>query len=265
MVHLHKWMLHQNNLDSKFKQLYVTSSKRLADSVHAEFTKFTRGTNLDIKAYSSATITSFEEIEDVGSIMLSFFDLLLLIDKSDGGSFFGYDSSSSQRYMRETDLKIKKYGFHVNCDQVDYKRFECFYYPHFNQNLCKIAYSVTLWTEFFSIIKGSDPSLMDNGRLSLDDYVGLASSRGSVFTVEERRMIYAAFLRYESMKNEKNEWDMMDFCHHIHRRLLTRSPIKFEKIYLDEVQDLNMFQISIFSNLGLNKDSFIFGGDTAQV
>jgi hypothetical protein len=255
----------QNNIDGDFRQLYVTSSRRLADSVNAEFIKYSRGKNLDIRAYNSSTISSLEKIKEVSSSMLSFFDLLLLIDKCANSPFFRYGGSISDRYMREMDANLKKDGYQPSSGQVDSKIFHIFYYPHFNQTLTKLADSLTLWTEFFSIIKGSEPSLLSHGRLSLENYVSLASSRVSAFSEKERGLIYSGFLRYESLKQDRNEWDMMDFCHHVHRNLSSKCPIKFEKVYLDEVQDLNMFQISLFSILGKHKDSFLFGGDTAQV
>jgi len=255
----------QNNIDGNFRQLYVTSSRRLADSVNAEFIKYTRGKNLEILAYNASTAISLERIKEVSSMMLSFFDLLLLIDKSASLPFFGHGGFTSDRYMRETDSSLKNDRYQVSLGQVDSKIFHICYYPHFNQTLSKVADSLTLWTEFFSVIKGSDPSRLSDGRLSLEDYVSLASSRVSAFSKEERSLIYSGFLRYESMKHDRNEWDMMDFCHHVQKNLLKNCPIKFEKVYLDEVQDLNMFQISLFSILGKHKDSFVFGGDTAQV
>lgn len=221
--------------------------------------------NLDIEAHSSSTITSIEEIKEVSSMVISFFDFLLLIDKSSSIPFFSHGHYASDRYMRETDVNLKNSGYHVNSNQVDARIFQAFYYPHFNEALCKLTDSLSLWTEFFSVIKGSDPSVLSNGRLSLKDYTSLASSRVSEFSEDERKLIYAGFLRYESIKQSRNEWDMMDFCHHVHESLKNNSFMTYEKIYLDEVQDLNMFQISLFCALGRNKESFIFGGDTAQV
>ena len=264
MIHLHESLL-KNNFDAAFRQLYVTSSRRLADSVHAEFTKFIKGRGVEVEAYNVATLTSIDKTKEISSMMFSFLDLLLLLDRCSRDSFFRHEVTSSDRYMRETNSKLKKDRFQVDLGIVDSKIFQIFYYPHLSQEIRKLADGLTLWTEFFSIIKGSDPDKLTNGRLSLEDYVCLASSRTSFFSETERTTIYTGYLRYEAIKYERNEWDIMDFCHHVYDKLLQKCPIKFEKIYIDEVQDLNMFQVSLFRLLGCHKDSFIFGGDTAQV
>ena len=194
--------------------------------------------------------------------MLSFFDLLLLLDRESGNPFFRHNTSSSDRYMLKTDTELKKDVFTFDYGQVDFKVFCIFYYPHFSDSLKKIADAMSLWTEFFSIIKGSVP---EEKHLLLETYTGLTSSRISTFSEDERMQIFAGFLRYETLKYERNEWDLMDLNHHLFKQLSTNSLITFEKIYIDEVQDLNMAQISLLFTLASYKDSFVFGGDTAQV
>ena len=72
---------------------------------------------------------------------------------------------------------------------------------------------------------------------------------------------------YEKMKSERGEFDLGDFVNDIHSRLKNGNYEGdiMDFVYIDEVQDLTMRQISLFKYICLNVDEgFIFAGDTAQ-
>ncbi|PWA46871.1 recBCD enzyme subunit RecB, P-loop containing nucleoside triphosphate hydrolase [Artemisia annua] len=106
-----------------------------------------------------------------------------------------------------------------------------------------------------------------DGRLSYGGYLLLAENRSSTLTKEKRENVYRLFQAYEKIKSECGEFDLGDFVNDIRHRL---SNGKFEGdqmdfVYIDEVQDLSMRQISLFKYVCPNVDEgFLFAGDTAQ-
>ncbi|KAK6146301.1 hypothetical protein DH2020_020170 [Rehmannia glutinosa] len=69
------------------------------------------------------------------------------------------------------------------------------------------------------------------------------------------------------MKLERGEYDLADFVIDIHLRLNNDNLLgdKMDFVYIDEVQDLTMRQISLFRYICKNVDEgFVFSGDTAQ-
>ncbi|GJZ09515.1 UvrD-like helicase, ATP-binding domain, P-loop containing nucleoside triphosphate hydrolase [Tanacetum coccineum] len=69
------------------------------------------------------------------------------------------------------------------------------------------------------------------------------------------------------MKSERREFDLGDFVNDIHRRLKNGNyeGDQMDFVYIDEVQDLSMRQLSLFKHICQNVDEgFMFAGDTAQ-
>lgn len=95
----------------------------------------------------------------------------------------------------------------------------------------------------------------------------LAENRSSTIRKEKRENVYRLFQAYEKMKSERGEFDLGDFVNDIHGRLKNGNYEGdiMDFVYIDEVQDLTMRQISLFKYICLNVDEgFIFAGDTAQ-
>nr|GEU37713.1 UvrD-like helicase, ATP-binding domain, P-loop containing nucleoside triphosphate hydrolase [Tanacetum cinerariifolium] len=71
----------------------------------------------------------------------------------------------------------------------------------------------------------------------------------------------------KKMKTRRGEFDLGDVVNDIHHRLKNGNydGDKMDLVYIDEVQDLSMRQISLFKYICQNVDEgFIFAGDTAQ-
>nr|GEV15151.1 UvrD-like helicase, ATP-binding domain, P-loop containing nucleoside triphosphate hydrolase [Tanacetum cinerariifolium] len=84
---------------------------------------------------------------------------------------------------------------------------------------------------------------------------------------EKREIVYTIYETYEKMKTERREFDLGDLVNDIHYRLKNGSyeGDKMDLIYIGEVQDLSMRQISLFKYHCQNVDEgIIFAGDTAQ-
>ncbi|XP_071715755.1 uncharacterized protein [Rutidosis leptorrhynchoides] len=103
--------------------------------------------------------------------------------------------------------------------------------------------------------------------MNFEDYVSLSDNRSSTLTKKNRETIYTIFQAYEKMKTERGEFDLGDLVNSIHHRLKNGiyEGDQMEYVYIDEVQDLSMRQLSLFKYICPNVDEgFVFAGDTAQ-
>ncbi|GJR73094.1 UvrD-like helicase, ATP-binding domain, P-loop containing nucleoside triphosphate hydrolase [Tanacetum coccineum] len=90
---------------------------------------------------------------------------------------------------------------------------------------------------------------------------------GGVKSKEKRDIVYTLFKIYEKMKSERGDSDLGDFVNDIHQRLSNGNyeGDLMDFVYIDEVQDLSMRQISLFKYICQNVEKgFMFAGDTAQ-
>jgi superfamily I DNA/RNA helicase len=152
--------------------------------------------------------------------------------------------------------------------EVNYERFSSSYWPHFSTQLTKNLDSSRVFTEIISHIKGGPQALEPgDGILSGEDYVLLSDSRVSSLNRQKRENIYEAFQNYEKMKVENGDFDMADLVIDLHRRLRVEryEGDEIDFVYVDEVQDLTLSQISLFKYICKNvEEGFVFSGDTAQ-
>nr|GEY10549.1 hypothetical protein [Tanacetum cinerariifolium] len=135
---------------------------------------------------------------------------------------------------------------------------------------------------------------LGDGLVSYEDYCLLANIRSSTSTKEKREIVYYMFQAYGKMKSkheefdlgdfalclrvilhkrmqkglksERGEFDLGDFVNEIYRRLKNRSykGDQMNFVYIDEVQDLSMRQLSLFKYICQNVEGFMFAGDIAQ-
>ncbi|RUS29895.1 AAA domain-containing protein [Jimgerdemannia flammicorona] len=151
--------------------------------------------------------------------------------------------------------------------EVTFSRFRDVYWKHFDLYFQRKYDVSAIWMEFQSCIKGSLNSLLyPRGILPLDVFVELADSGSFTFNRDERNEIYRLFLKYETKKRGKRDWDVGDLTSHIFLELANtryRGRI-IDYIYVDEVQDLTPAQIAIFKYVCRDRCGFVFAGDTAQ-
>lgn len=106
----------------------------------------------------------------------------------------------------------------------------------------------------------------DDDRLR-NDYISLSGRQVSKLSRQERERVYGIFLRYEMRKMENGEYDLADLVIDLHHRMRKNNydGDKFDFVYIVEVQDLTMRQLSLFKYVCRNVDGgFVFAGDTAQ-
>ncbi|PWA46185.1 uvrD-like Helicase, ATP-binding domain, P-loop containing nucleoside triphosphate hydrolase [Artemisia annua] len=265
-----------NNKPTVLRQLFVTVSPQLCYAVKQHVSHLTSNSS---NGNSSAEIgledvditSEFSDIPDtfidipgnIYPLVITFHKFLMMLDGSLGNSFFerfleareGFDANS----IRSRSVALQTF---IRLREVTFDRFCSLYWPHFNSNLTKKLDPSRVFTEIISHIKGGS-----EGKLSFESYSLLAKSRSSTLTEQKREIIYTLSKAYEKMKTECGEFDLGDFVNDIHQRLRNGNykGDQIDFVYIDEVQDLSMRQISLFKYICQNVDEgFVFAGDTAQ-
>ncbi|GJR49993.1 UvrD-like helicase, ATP-binding domain, P-loop containing nucleoside triphosphate hydrolase [Tanacetum coccineum] len=264
-------------------QLFVTVSPKLCYAVKQNISHLTSvsssvNSSAEINLNDTDVITS--EVNDIPDtfinipvkcypLVITFHRFLMMLDGTLGNSFFERfiearegshgNSISSRSVALQTFIRLR---------EVTFDRFGSLYWPHFNSSLTKKLDPSRVFTEIISHIKGGlQAGECSDGKLSYEGYCLLAESRSSTLTKEKRKMVYTIYETYEKMKIERREFDLGDLVSDIHHRLKNGSyeGDKMDLVYIDEVQDLSMRQISLFKYICQNvNEGFIFAGDTAQ-
>jgi tetratricopeptide (TPR) repeat protein len=156
-------------------------------------------------------------------------------------------------------------------NEVTFVRFATNYFPRFSAEVSKQADAALVYTEIMSHIKGSHAALhTGDGRLSKEDYLSLADSRGASLDRVQRAMLYDVYERYEKMKAQlyPGDYDCLDVVHHVYRALSQTGAVfrgaLMTSVSVDEVQDLVPAQIVLFKFVCTDPAGFVFAGDTAQ-
>ncbi|XP_057781571.1 uncharacterized protein LOC130999895 [Salvia miltiorrhiza] len=264
------------------RQLFVTVSPKLCHAVKKNVaqmksiaTKSFSGQDCASSMDNVDEVSEFKDIPDtfVGireekyPLIITFHKFLMMLDGSLGMSFFQRFPSVRDSPIFEGTRSVALQTF-LRKNEVTYDRFSSIYWPRFNEKLKKSLDASRVYTEIISHIKGSplEGESCDYKR-SRQDYLSLSESRRSTLYVEQRDAIYDIFEDYEKMKLERGEFDLADFVSDIHLRFNEEyfPGDKMDFVYIDEVQDLTMRQISLFKYICDNVDEgFMFSGDTAQ-
>nr|XP_043619930.1 uncharacterized protein LOC122591746 [Erigeron canadensis] len=273
----------EDNKPNILHQLFVTVSPKLCYAVKQQVFQFTSisgnmNTSAEIKLNGADFITSeFGDIPDTFAdipkknypLVITYQKFLMMLDGTLGNSFFerfleaeegchGKPISSRSVALR-TFLRLR---------EVTYDRFCSLYWPHFNTKLTKKLDPSRVFTEIISHIKGGlQAGEYSDGKLSYEAYCLLAENHSSTLTEQKREVVYALFEAYEKMKAQRGDFDLGDLVNDIHHRLKNGNfdGDRMDFVYIDEVQDLSMRQISLFKYICHNiNEGFIFAGDTAQ-
>ncbi|KAG8369518.1 hypothetical protein BUALT_Bualt14G0021900 [Buddleja alternifolia] len=267
--------------ESNLHQLFVTVSPKLCYAVKkhvSQLKSFASGN------FTGKNITEMDDIDEMAEfkdipdtfigiqsekypLIITFHKFLMMLDGTLGNSYFErfHEVKDSPRYEGKRSVALQTF---IRKNEVTYDRFWSSYWPHFNARLTKNLDPSRVFTEIMSHIKGclSEGETCDSRR-SRQDYISLSDSRVSTISADKREVIYDIFQDYEKMKMERGEFDLADFVIDIHTRLENEFFLgdTMDFVYIDEVQDLNMRQISLFRYICKNVDEgFVFSGDTAQ-
>ncbi|KAK3421375.1 hypothetical protein EUGRSUZ_G02033 [Eucalyptus grandis] len=270
--------------DCVLRQLFVTISAKLCFAVKQHVSQLRSssiGAKQRVKSSSVDEIVDdaalFKDIPDSFldispnsyPLVITFRKLLMMLDGTVGVSFF-------ERFPDLRDL-CRGQSFNsrpvalqslLRAKEVTYEKFCAVYWPHFNDKIRRRLDPSRVFTEIMSHIKGGlQPADGCEGKLDRPAYVSLSEGRVSTLSIQRREEIYDAFEDYEKMKMENDEFDLADIVNDLHRRLFCGqfavNIVDF--VYIDEVQDLTLRQISLFKYICRNVDGgFVFSGDTAQ-
>ncbi|XP_039173758.1 LOW QUALITY PROTEIN: uncharacterized protein LOC104455602, partial [Eucalyptus grandis] len=270
--------------DCVVRQLFVTVSAKLCFAVKQHLSQL-RSSSIGAKHRGGSSSVGeivddaalFKDIPDSfvdispnsHPLIITFHKLLMMLDGTVGASFFERfpdlrEFCHGQTYnSRPVALQSL-----VRAKEVTYEKFCAVYWPHFNDKTRRRLDPSRVFTEIMSCIKGGlQPADGCEGKLDRLAYVSLSEGRVSTLSVQRREKIYDAFEDYEKMKMKNGEFDLADLVNDLHRRLFhgqfTGNLVDF--VYVDEVQDLTMRQISLFKYICRNVDEgFVFSGDTTQ-
>ncbi|KAG8369514.1 hypothetical protein BUALT_Bualt14G0021500 [Buddleja alternifolia] len=259
-------------------QLFVTVSPKLCYAVKKHVSQ--------LKSFASGNsagkiLTEMDDIDDMAEfkdipdtfigiqpekypLIITFHKFLMMLDGTLGISYFErfHEVKDSCRHEGNRSVALQTF---IRKHEVTYDRFWSSYWPHFNAKLTKNLDPSRVFTEIMSHIKGGLRAC--DSKRSRQEYISLSDSRVSALSAEKREVIYDIFQDYEKMKLERGEFDLADFVFDIYIRLENESYFgdKMDFVYIDEVQDLNLRQISLFRYICKNVDEgFVFCGDTAQ-
>ncbi|GFP95816.1 tpr and ankyrin repeat-containing protein 1, partial [Phtheirospermum japonicum] len=262
--------------------IFVTVSPKLCYAVKkhvSQLQSFASGNYIGNKFADTDDIDEMAEFRDIPDtfvgielekypLVITFHKFLMMLDGTLGNSYFERfrDVRGSTQIEGRRSVALTTF---IRRNEVTYDRFRSFYWPHFNAKLTKNLDPSRVFTEIMSHIKGGGPQdgeTCDSKRTRID-YISLSDSRVSTLSAEKREVIYDMFEDYEKMKLERGEFDLADFVNDIQFRLENENLMgdKMDFVYIDEVQDLTMSQISLFKYICKNVDEgFVFCGDTAQ-
>lgn len=242
---------------SSFRQILITINPILCRAIKRSYQNMTRqcfvhnqseGNNLLVLEEDEERLdVSILGAQESFPLILTYKSFLLLLNDCLPLSFFTY--------------------YRISGQEVSFERYINRYYAHCAEGTRSQFDANFIFTEIITSIKGSLNSLQSpRGMLSRSEYLNLANTRNSFLSCQQRDMIYSEFEKYESLKSNSFEYDILDLVHYVYRNM-SASNVKFpsiHSIFVDEVQDLTPAQIALFKFICLNRDGFVFAGDTAQ-
>ncbi|XP_012845864.1 PREDICTED: uncharacterized protein LOC105965862 [Erythranthe guttata] len=247
---------------------HVSHLKSFASENASENNNFADMDDLDEMAEFRDIPDTYVDIEpEKYPLIITFHKFLMMLDGTLGNSYFERfrDVRGSSQYEGTRSIALQTF---IRRNEVTYDRFRSLYWPHFNAKHTKILDPSREFTEIMSHIKGGlKEGESGETKRSREGYVSLSECRVSTLCAEKRDAIYDIFDDNEQMKVERGEFDLADFVIDIHLRLKNEDLMgdKMDFVYIDEVQDLTMRQISLFRFICKNVDEgFVFCGDTAQ-
>ncbi|KAI3778696.1 hypothetical protein L2E82_08079 [Cichorium intybus] len=264
------------------RQLFVTVSPKLCHAVKHHVSHITSissngNSSTEINLEDADITTDFVDIPDTFidipkknyPLVMTFEKFLMMMDGTLGNSFFERfpeaREGSHGNHISSRSIALQTF---IRLRNVTFDKFHLHYWPRFNENLKKKLDASRVFTEIISHIKGGlQAGESNDGKLTFEHYSSLSEGRASTLTQQKRETVYTLFQAYEKMKTERGEFDWGDLVNDLHHRLksINYEGDQMDFVYIDEVQDLSMRQISLFKYICQNvEEGFIFAGDTAQ-
>ena len=139
--------------------------------------------------------------------------------------------------------------------EIKYKQFNGWFQRH--TIALKFTDAYKLFEEFNGVITGQ---AIAGEFFTLPEYLALGV-RQSVYTVEERKVVYDLFKKYLEWMNENGHYDSNMLSH----RYLEKVQPAYDYIIIDEVQDITNAQMQFILKSMSSKNGFILTGDSNQI
>ncbi|KAJ7755559.1 hypothetical protein B0H16DRAFT_1540848 [Mycena metata] len=216
---LYKMLLIEATHDTdtrKYRQMFVTKSRTLADKVGEHFGKLLGGhrpsavsENAKAAIKADRVLILENETDWRSDLPRKYSDL----QDADFPLFLSFDQLCA---MIERDMEaIGVQNTRAAVPWLSYKTFESDYWPHFPQTLRKGFGPSTIFSEFLGVIMGSEQALLSKHFcLEREAYLNLADRGHSTFAGQRER-IYDLFKKYVSQKRRLGDRDAADRTHAI--------------------------------------------------
>ncbi|MEY4903566.1 MAG: hypothetical protein RLZZ292_1381 [Bacteroidota bacterium] len=139
--------------------------------------------------------------------------------------------------------------------EITYREFDWWYAKH--RQTARIKDSHKVFEEFKGVLTGS---IIDAPYLSREEYLKLGV-RQSVFTGEERGLLYEVFVKYLDYLKENKHYDSNLVAYDYQ----AKTEKKYDFVVVDEVQDFTNVQLSVVLKSLKNPANFLLCGDSNQI
>ena len=230
------------------KCVFVSFTSRLKENVkHIYESMCYKGTSTDLP--STIVYSTVRSITDYFYSQLKDIAVDDPVDFSSKGGLIRFQNFRDEFWPHHVSTQHRKY--------VDSRNIEIKITP------------LLAWTQIYSFIKGSVESVESEGSVTLEAYLQLESKRVRL-PVDGRKNVYAIFQIYQRWCKQNTRWDQTDFVKSVFKRMKIYMyergcDVFFNRVYVDEVQDLTQAEIALLLiSTKMNPRAFFFAGDTAQ-
>ncbi|KAG8929887.1 hypothetical protein FRC02_004920 [Tulasnella sp. 418] len=248
------------NSHSPLRQVFVTQSSVLAKSV-ADFYAKSKQRSIPVPPVENFSILELvEEVVEAESSLPSRWSEL---KGSDFPLFVTYDQLCR---LLQADI-ASNFGTTRLGDKkmlVTFNMFRRDIWPHFNQQLKSGLSASLVWSEFMSVIKGSEEALC-SGR-GYVDRLTYETMRSKAGLTSVRARIYDLFESYLRQKRDLRWYDHPERTHVLLRALSAvglRGDL-IDSLYVDEVQDNLLLDAGLLRKLCRSPHGMFWAGDSAQ-
>ncbi|MEN9445041.1 MAG: hypothetical protein RIS47_1932 [Bacteroidota bacterium] len=140
-------------------------------------------------------------------------------------------------------------------EEIHYKQFEALFIKNLTNSKLKEPFK--LFEEFKGVLTGS---VTQSAYLKEDEYLNLGV-RQSIYSVSERKEVYAAFTRYLKFLEESAYYDL-NLLSYEYTQLVTP---QYDYVVIDEVQDITNVQLKFVLSTLKKTGNFILTGDSNQI
>ena len=154
-------------------------------------------------------------------------------------------------------------------NRVVYARFRDEFFCTLDKAHQKLP-ALRVWTQIYSFIKGSIEAAKAGAPLSREQYVNetTMSKNRCRLNKEDRGLAYTVFEKYQLWTSREALWDQMDLVIEVFGMLSRYNTVEnlpfYDRVYVDEVQDLTQSEIGIlFMMSSRESHAYFFAGGTA--